>query len=78
MAGDELEWLSDQMHTQLTPFLHLAVRLGDPEKFDGGYVPDAWVQSSATAMRAAAQLSRVIATADAKAYEGRSRTELAA
>ena len=78
VTGDAAEWLSDQMHGQLEPFLGLAVRLGNPDKFEFGYVPDAWVQGAARAMGQAAQFSRVIAMADAKAREARGPTELVA
>ena len=78
VTGDASEWLSDQMHNQLKPFLRLAVRLGNPDKFEFGYVPDPWVQAGARAMVQAAHLSRVIATADAKARHPRGPTELAA
>ncbi|MEP7316891.1 MAG: hypothetical protein ABI667_09365 [Sphingomicrobium sp.] len=78
LSSQVLDCLNDQMHDQLTPFLRLAVRLSDPDKFDGEYVPEAWVQSSASAMGLAAHLSCVITTADAKANEGRATTDLAA
>lgn len=78
LGANGLDWLSDQMHDQLTPFLRLAVRLSDPDKFEGGYVPDAWVQSGAAASCLAAHLSRVIASADAKANQERATGDLAA
>lgn len=78
LTGDAADWLSDQMHDQLKPFLRLAVRLSDPDKFEFGYVPDAWVQAGAMAMGRAAHLSHVIAIADAKARQARGTTELAA
>lgn len=78
LTGDAAEWLSDQMHDQLTPFLGLAVRLSDPDMFEFGYLPDAWVQAGARAMGEAAHLSRIIETADAQTRLARRTTMLAA
>ena len=78
LSNAALDWLSDEMHEQLTPLLRLVVRLMDPDKFEFGYVTDDSVQAGCTAMNVAAHLSRVIACADAKAREAGAMGDLAA
>lgn len=78
LSSDAFDWLSDEMHEQLTPLLRLVVRLINPGKFELGYVPDDWVQAGCTAMNIAAHLSRVIANADFKARHARGMGSLAA
>lgn len=78
LGADALDRLGDHMHEELTPFLRLAVRLSDPDKFEFGHVPDAWVQSGARAMTLAAYLSRVIEAADSKVRRSSAPSGLAA
>lgn len=63
-----LDRFGDKLHEQLEPALNLAVRLMNPQTFEFGYVPDAWVQSGYRAMSVASKLSRIITHADAKAH----------
>lgn len=69
LPGPGVELLSDLMHSELTPLLRLGVHLCDPDKHDGTYVPDAFVQEGWSMMGLAARLSRTIERADRKARE---------